>query len=71
MLAWAVNRGTIPIPKSANQDCQIENLAAASVKLSAKDMLTIQNLDRHYRFIDGSFWEVPGSRYTVTDLWHE
>ncbi|MCP4081995.1 MAG: aldo/keto reductase [Planctomycetaceae bacterium] len=71
MLAWAVNRGTVPIPKSANEDRQIQNLAAAAVELSDEDMQTIQSLDQHHRFIDGTFWEVPGSSYTVSDLWNE
>lgn len=71
MLAWAVNRGTIPIPKSANPERQQQNLAAASVELSEAEMQSMAALDRHHRFVDGTFWEVDGGPYTVATLWDE
>ena len=71
MLAWAVNRGTIPIPKSANAQRQQENLAAASTNLSGEQMQAIAQVDKQHRFVDGTFWEVEGGPYTVAELWDE
>ena len=71
MLAWAVNRGTIPIPKSANSERQQQNLAAADVTLTPGQMQQINALDRHHRFVDGTFWEIEGGPYNVSNLWDE
>jgi alcohol dehydrogenase (NADP+) len=71
MLAWAVARGTVPIPKSANAERQRQNLAAAAVQLPAEDMQALAGLDRHHRFVDGTFWEMPGGPYTLAELWDE
>lgn len=70
LLAWAVCRGTVPIPKSANSQRQRQNLDAAAIELSEDDMQSIANLDQQYRYVDGKFWEVPGGPYTATDLWN-
>lgn len=71
LIAWGVARGTPVIPKSANPKRQRENLAAADIELAADDLRAIDQLDRGYRFVDGTFWEQPGGPYTVTDLWDE
>jgi alcohol dehydrogenase (NADP+) len=71
ILAWAVNRGTIAIPKSARPDRLRSNLDAATIELDDEDMAAIAKLDRHYRFVDGKFWELSGGPYTVTELWDE
>lgn len=70
-LAWAVNRGTVAIPKSTNEKRLAENLAAAEIELSAEDMSAIENLGQHHRFVHGRFWESLGGPYTVADLWGE
>lgn len=69
ILAWEVNRGTAVIPKSVNEKRLAENLAAAEIDLSAEQMQAIANIDLDYRFIDGSFWCLPGSDYTQEELW--
>jgi alcohol dehydrogenase (NADP+) len=69
LLAWAVGRGTIPIPKSSNPDRMRENFAAVDIELDNDDMLAIGKINKDYRFIDGSFWALPGSPYTVEMLW--
>ena len=71
MLAWAVNRGSIAIPKSANPERMRENLAASEIELDADDRQALADINRNYRFIDGSFWAMPGSGYTVESLWKE
>jgi alcohol dehydrogenase (NADP+) len=71
MLAWAVNRGTSVIPKSVHAHRLTENLAAADIELSVQEMETMRGLDLHYRYIKGNFWCLPGSDYTMENLWDE
>ncbi|MEO1086550.1 MAG: aldo/keto reductase [Acidobacteriota bacterium] len=71
LLAWAVQRGTSTIPKSTNPGRLAENLAAADITLGDDAMAKIAELDRHRRYVDGTFWAAPGSPYTVEDLWGE
>jgi len=69
MIAWAVQRGTSLIPKSTNPARLAQNLAAASVTLTAADMTAIAGLDRGHRFIKGALWTIDGSPYTQATLW--
>jgi alcohol dehydrogenase (NADP+) len=71
LIAWAVNRGTIVIPKSSSEVRIRENLAAGKLDLADDDMRAIAGLDRQYRFVDGKFWECEGSPYTADALWNE
>lgn len=71
LLAWAVGRGTVAIPKAASVGHQRENLAALEVQLSADQVRRIAALDRHFRYVDGKFWECPGGPYTAAWLWGE
>jgi alcohol dehydrogenase (NADP+) len=71
MLAWAVNRGTCTIPKSVNADRLRENLEAADIELSESEMAQIDAVNMNYRYIKGDFWCLPGSDYTVENLWDE
>lgn len=71
ILAWAVNRGTVAIPKSANPQRQAENLAAGSIELSEDEMAAIDQIATTYRYVHGRFWEMEGSPYTVANLWDE
>jgi alcohol dehydrogenase (NADP+) len=71
LIKWAIQRGTVVIPKSVNPLRLRENFESLQVTISDNDMHRIATLDRHYRFIDGSFWEFPGSSYTVANLWDE
>ena len=69
ILAWAVKRGTAPIPKSANPGRQADNLAAGSIELSDDEMKAIDNIEINHRYVHGRFWEMEGSPYTVENLW--
>lgn len=69
LIAWAITRNTVVIPKSVNPERLKENLDAASIVLTTEEMETIEGLNRDYRFVDGSFWELPGGPYTVSNLW--
>ncbi|WP_420379318.1 aldo/keto reductase [Gilvibacter sp.] len=57
LLGWHVNRGNTVIPKSTNKGRQAQNLAAADLSLSEEDMDTIAGLDRHFRYVNGKFFE--------------
>jgi alcohol dehydrogenase (NADP+) len=69
LIAWAINRDTVVIPKSVNPQRLADNLGGADIILPKEDRSAIATLDRHYRYVDGSFWELPESPYTVANLW--
>lgn len=71
MLAWAVNRKTCVIPKSVNPERLKENLAASDIELSDEEMEAIKAINMDYRYIKGDFWCLPGSDYTLENLWDE
>jgi D-xylose reductase len=57
-LRWAVQRGTVPIPKTQTAAHLAENLAVYDFTLSREEMAEIDALDRHRRFNDpGDFGE--------------
>lgn len=69
LLAWAVCRGTVVIPKSSNPERLAQNLAAGEIELSTSDMSAIENLETRHRFVHGKFWEHPGGPYTAAGIW--
>ncbi len=69
LINWALTRGTAVIPKSVTPERLKQNLEAGNIKLDNTDMEEIASLDKGYRYVDGSFWEGPGSPYTRSDLW--
>ncbi|MGB6037718.1 MAG: aldo/keto reductase [Cryomorphaceae bacterium] len=69
LLAWALNRGTAVIPKSVTP-CHIKsNLEATQIELDQDDMQKMAKLDQEYRFVDGGFWAMEGSPYSIKDIW--
>jgi len=64
LLAWHCNRGTVVIPKSTSKNHIASNFEAASIILDEDDMKSIASLDKNYRFINGKFFEMPGSGYS-------
>jgi alcohol dehydrogenase (NADP+) len=68
-IKWAIQRGQIPIPQSADRAHYLANLrAAASEPLTAKDMQAIAAIDRNCRLIKGQvfLWK-PNQSWR--DLW--
>lgn len=63
LIAWHVHRGTAVIPKSIHPNRQKENLEANNILLDEEDMNRIGRLDKHYRYITGKFFEIPGNGY--------
>ena len=69
LIAWHVNRGIATIPKSVTPSRLRENLAAAQIVLNQAEMGRIAALDQNYRLIDGSFWAMEGSPWTLQTIW--
>ena len=71
LIAWALARGTAVIPKSVNPGRIRQNLAATEIALDEEDLARIAELDRHRRYVDGSFWAKEGGPYSLSSLWDE
>lgn len=71
LIAWAINRGTAVIPKSVNAERMALNLACVDIDLSQQEMQALDELDRHYRFVTGKFFEIADGPYTAAGIWDE
>lgn len=69
LLAWHVNRETSVIPKSTTPVHIKSNLEAQDIVLDMGEMDAIATLDRNYRYVNGKFFEMPGSGYS--DIYDE
>lgn len=67
-LAWAVNRGVIPIPFSVKQHQLREAFESTSIRFSPEEINALRGADRNNRLIKGHvfLWEGAGS---WLDLW--
>ena len=60
LLRWALQRGTIPIPKSTTPERIAENSAVFDFELSEDDMQKITGLNKNHRFVNpGKWWGIP------------
>ncbi|WP_136795411.1 MULTISPECIES: aldo/keto reductase [Desulfosediminicola] len=71
LINWAVNRGTVVIPKSVTPSRIQQNLEAADLNLSEEEYREIDTIDRHRRYVTGEFWAPEGSPYTIANIWDE
>jgi alcohol dehydrogenase (NADP+) len=69
LIAWHLQSGISTIPKSVSPARLRENLAAAAIELPAADLERIAQLDQHLRLVDGTFWLLEGSPWTLQTLW--
>jgi len=69
LIAWALKRGTAVIPKSTNPEHIASNFDALEIELDSDDMQKIAAMESEYRYVDGSFWAMEGSPYSMKDLW--
>lgn len=63
LIAWSLQRGHSVIPKSTNSLRIEQNLASYHVQLSSESMNTIANLEMHFRYVNGKFFETKGDKY--------
>ena len=71
LLSWEIHRDVAVIPKSVTPARLKQNLDAAEVSLTDEDMKEIKELDRHRRYVSGTFWAMEGGPYTLANLWDE
>ncbi|MFM7268839.1 MAG: aldo/keto reductase, partial [Cyanobium sp.] len=71
LIAWQLQSGVSTIPKSVHPERLRENLAAADLTFTPADLKRISGLDQHRRLVDGSFWLLEGSPWTLQTLWDE
>jgi alcohol dehydrogenase (NADP+) len=71
ILAWIAQRGVSVIPKSVNPIRLKQNLDAANIELTENEMQAMAAININRRYVDGSFWVVPGGPYTIDNLWDE
>jgi alcohol dehydrogenase (NADP+) len=63
LIAWAVARDTLVIPKSTNPDRIRQNLESATLELDDDDLARIRSLDLHYRYIPGNAFRTESGMY--------
>lgn len=68
LIAWALARETIVIPKSVNPGRIEENLGAKDLTLTPADMTAIAALDANQRMVQGTFW-YQSETYSPETLW--
>lgn len=64
LIRFHLERNVITIPKSTNEDRIEENYKTKDVELDAEDMDKLKELDKHYRYVDGKFFETSDGKYT-------
>lgn len=69
ILAFAIQRGISPIPKSVNPKRLKQNLDAAKIELNSKEMQNMIALNKDRRYFDINFFEVPNGPYTSSTFW--
>lgn len=63
LIAFHLHRHTAVIPKSTNPGRIKENLKSANIKLDEADLDVLKNLDKHYRYVNGKFYETSDGKY--------
>ncbi len=60
LIRWAIQRGTVVIPKSVTPERIKENTDVFGFELSDDEMKKVAGLDRNVRFVDPySWWKIP------------
>ncbi|GGE31819.1 aldo/keto reductase [Psychroflexus planctonicus] len=64
LIKWSVERGTAVIPKSTNPGRIKENLASEKIALTQEDHEALKTLDKHFRYVNGKFFETSDGKYS-------
>lgn len=71
LIKWQIGRNVVVIPKSVNPKRLKENFEAQFIELDEIDLKEISTLDRHFRFMNGTFFNFAGTDYSLETLWDE
>ncbi|EIM78908.1 aldo/keto reductase [Nitritalea halalkaliphila LW7] len=71
LIAYALHRNIVVIPKSVNEARIQQNLASASLQFSDEQLGRLLHIGKQYRFLDGGPFVGEQSPYTLKDLWEE
>lgn len=71
LIAFAIARNTAVIPKSTSPEHLKSNFEAHKINLDQEDMQKIRKMDKGFRFVDGSAFDVDGNPYTKEEIWDE
>ena len=63
LIKWAIDRETVVIPKSTNPKRIQQNFESLKVELDDQDHQNIKELDRHFRYVNGKFFETEDGKY--------
>lgn len=63
LIKWHLTRGNAVIPKSTTPERIVENLKSSELDLDKEDLDQIENLDRHFRYVNGKFFVTEGNSY--------
>jgi alcohol dehydrogenase (NADP+) len=69
LIAWAIDRGTVVIPKSTNAARIAENLAAATQAISADARTALDQIGIQHRYVSPESWFFPGITYEGESFW--
>jgi alcohol dehydrogenase (NADP+) len=69
LIRWAIQRGTVVIPKSVTPSRIAENANVADFSLAEEDVAALAALDKGSRLIKGHPWLLEGQKWQ--DLWDE
>ena len=69
LIAYALERGNIVIPKSTHAGRILENYRAQNVALDREAISQIDQLEKNFRFVEDTLWTVPGSPYQKGEVW--
>ncbi len=69
LIAWAIDRATVVIPKSTNAGRIKENFAAAPHELSTDARATLDAIDIKFRYVSPESWFIPGVTYEGEGFW--
>ncbi|WP_224490671.1 aldo/keto reductase [Robertkochia flava] len=64
LISWHLHRNCVVIPKSTHAGRIQDNLNSQDIDLNKDDMKALANLNKGYRYVDGTFFELEGNTYS-------